>query len=105
MIDPIGRLSPPPGPPPERDRLRAAAQQFEGVFIAQMFKEMRATVPGDDAAPGQDMFSGLMDDALANRAAEKSPHGLSDALYRQLSARLGAGHETSNGGGDGNRGR
>ncbi len=104
MIDPVPG-APLPARPTERDRLRTAAQQFEGVFVAQLFKEMRATVPADDAAPGQDMYTGLMDDALANIAAGKSSHGIGEALFRQLSARLGAGHDTSNGAGDGNRGR
>lgn len=105
MIDPVGKNLATPPLPPERDRLRKAAQQFEGVFIAQMFREMRATVPADESSPGQDMFSGLMDDALANIAAEKSTRGVGDALYRQLSARLRADHDTSNGAGDGNRAR
>lgn len=104
MIDPV-RAAPMPAPATERDRLRAASQQFEGVFMAQMFKEMRATVPAEDAAPGEDMYTGLMDDALANIAAGRSSHGIGEALFRQLSARLGAGHEGSNGAGDGNRGR
>jgi flagellar protein FlgJ len=72
-------------------RLRQAAQDLEGIFIGQLFKAMRATVPDDgllSQAPGQDLFQGLMDDRMAAVQAERSKGGLSESLYRQLSRRL-----------------
>ncbi len=91
MIDPVigpARFEPPAGRGPDTDPLRRVAHEFEGVFVAQLFREMRATVPSDEAAPGQDMYLGLMDDALAGQAAERSTRGLGEALYRQLAARF-----------------
>jgi Rod binding domain-containing protein len=73
----------------EHQRLREAAHQFEGVFIAQLFREMRATIPTDEAAPGQELFTGLLDETIANQAAERSTRGIGEALYRQLAARIG----------------
>ncbi len=90
MIDPIpgsSRLGT-PGRSGENDRLRSVAHQFEGVFVAQLFREMRATIPEDEAVPGQNMYTGLMDDALAGQAADRSTRGLGEALYRQLAARF-----------------
>ena len=91
MIDPMNGgagVGAPAGRNGENDRLRSVAHQFEGIFVAQLFREMRATIPEDEAVPGQDMYTGLMDDALAGQAAERSAHGLGEALYRQLAARF-----------------
>jgi flagellar protein FlgJ len=72
-------------------KLHKAAQDLEGIFIGELFKAMRATVPDDgllSQAPGQDLFQGLMDDRMASLQAERSKGGLSESLYRQLSRRL-----------------
>ncbi len=91
MIDPLtGRAGSgsPAQPSGTSERLREVAHQFEGIFVAQLFREMRASVPTDEAVPGQDVYTGLMDDALAGQAAERSSRGLGEALYRQLAARF-----------------
>lgn len=93
----VGAIGGTPAQPTERDRLRKAAHEFEAVFIAQLFKEMRATVPSDEAAPGQEMYTGLLDEALASQAAGKSTRGIGEALYRQLAARLGPDEPAANG--------
>lgn len=108
MTDPIRGGSGPvrldeTGLPPERERLRKAAHEFEAVFIAQMFKEMRATIPADEAAPGSEMFTGLLDEKLASQAAGKSTGSLGEALYRQLATRFLSGPaDAGNGTGNGN---
>ncbi len=99
MMDPVigpARFAPPAGRGQDADPLRRVAHEFEGVFVAQLFREMRATVPSEDDAPGQEMYLGLMDDALAGQAAERSTRGLGEALYRQLAARFN-GTEHGNG--------
>lgn len=80
----------------EHARLRKAAHDFEGVFLAQMFKEMRATVPAEESVPGQEVFTEMLDDRMANEAAGRSTRGLGEALYRQLAARLdGTTHQST----------
>jgi peptidoglycan hydrolase FlgJ len=72
-------------------KLRKAAHDLEGIFVSELFKAMRATVPQDGLlgqAPGQDMFQGMMDERVAEVYAERSTHGLGEALYHQLSRRL-----------------
>ena len=72
-------------------KLRKAAHDLEGLFVAELFKAMRATVPEDgilSRAPGQDLFQGMMDDKIADLYAGRSQHGLGESLYRQLSRRL-----------------
>jgi Rod binding domain-containing protein len=80
-----------PTPADPHTKLRHVAQQLEGVFVAQLFQAMRASVPDGGLTgqePGGDVFRSMMDDQLANLAAERFQRGIGDALYRQLSTRL-----------------
>jgi len=68
-------------------RLKAAASLFEGVFYQEMFKAMRETVPEGGAAsggPGEDIFTGLLDQHVAEAAAAQNRRGIGGALYRYL---------------------
>jgi Rod binding domain-containing protein len=67
--------------------LREATRQFESLFISQLMKSMRATVPesqlmGVDG--GQQLFREMLDQELANRVAEAGGIGIGEMLYRQL---------------------
>jgi Rod binding domain-containing protein len=67
--------------------LREASQEFESLFIAQMMKSMRATVPqskllGSDS--GQGMFRELLDQELSRQIAFAGGFGIGDILYQQL---------------------
>ena len=90
---------PPPGRGPEtartpvddeRAKLRKASHQLEGIFLAHLFQAMRETVPQAESpdAAGREMFTSLLDDELASRAADQMHRGLGEALYRQLSRHL-----------------
>lgn len=89
----IGR-APAPAPAGQRAQVRKLAHQLEGVFLDQLFKAMRESVPKDGltgSAPGQEMFTQMFDEKMAMEAAARSgSHGIGDALYRQLAARLPA---------------
>ena len=77
--------------PDAHAQLRRTAQQLEGVFLNQLFQAMRASVPQDengDAVPGRQLFTSLLDERLADVAAERMKGGLGEALYRQLVKRL-----------------
>jgi flagellar protein FlgJ len=78
-------------PPDAHARLRRMAHELEGVFLNQLFKAMRASVPQNgliEAAPGQELFTSLLDERLASQAAERMKGDLGEALYRQLARRL-----------------
>lgn len=91
--------APPPGPraagrgaTPDADRLRATARQLEGVFVEQMFKAMRETVPEGGAVSGgsgEAMFTGMLDQSLAEEVPARWSNGLAEALYRQLQRAAG----------------
>jgi peptidoglycan hydrolase FlgJ len=72
--------------------LRAAAEQLESVFVEQLFKAMRATVPQGEgtvtASSGEELFTGLMDQHLAAETPAQWSSGIADALYRQLLPRI-----------------
>ncbi len=68
-------------------RLRAAASLFEGVFYEEMFKAMRETVPEGgvvSGGTGEDIFTGLLDQHVAEAAASQNRRGIGGALYRYL---------------------
>ena len=70
-------------------QLRKAADGLEGMFLRQLFNAMRETVPADaDTSAGGSMFTGMLDDTLADRAATQMRRGLGEAIYRQLCAQL-----------------
>jgi flagellar protein FlgJ len=78
--------------PPDRDqRLQQVVEQLQGVFVEQLFKAMRETVPTDGIAsggPGEQMFTGMMDQHLADALPGQWDHGIGESLYRQLRPQL-----------------
>jgi flagellar protein FlgJ len=79
------------GSAPAEERLRAATKQMEGVFVQELFKAMRETVPKDgltDGGSGEDIFTGLMDEKIAAHVPDHWERGIGDSLYRQLHAVL-----------------
>ncbi|MCU0648092.1 MAG: rod-binding protein [Gemmatimonadaceae bacterium] len=91
---PTASTAQPTAPTPARnaDKLKDVAQQLESVFVEQLFKAMRATVPQQDgivtASAGEEIFTGLMDQHLAAETPTQWSSGIADALYRQLKPRL-----------------
>ena len=78
-------------PTPEEQKLRAATKQLEGVFVQELFKAMRETVPQDgltNGGAGEDIFTGLMDEKIASQMPEQWARGIGESLYRQLRAAL-----------------
>ncbi len=75
----------PKGRDPEK--LKEAAQQFEAIFIQQMFKEMRKTVPDDgliQRGNADDVYSQLQDLEAAKITAQQGGIGLADLMMQQL---------------------
>jgi flagellar protein FlgJ len=75
----------------ESARLRAATRLLEGSFYEEMFKAMRSTLPTGGAietSQGEEIFTGLMDQHVADAAAMQSERGLGEALYRYFARSL-----------------
>ncbi|MEO0664459.1 MAG: rod-binding protein [Pseudomonadota bacterium] len=68
--------------------LRAAAQGFEALFIAQVLKSGRAASFGGGLGESSAMETtrSLLDTRLAEAGAERGSLGIAEAVYRQFSA-------------------
>ncbi len=78
-----------PKKPPGRDpqQLKQVAQQFEAIFIQQMFKEMRNTVPDAgllEKGNADDIYTQLQDAEAAKMMAQHGGIGLADLMLKQL---------------------
>jgi flagellar protein FlgJ len=98
MIDRIGSAPAAPVATDPRDaKLKQAAQNLEGLFVQQLFKAMRETVPEQEGivsgGAGEEIFTELLDQHLAAETPKHWEGGLSDAIYRQM--RRGLPAETS----------
>jgi len=82
-------------------KVQAAAEQFEGFFIAQMLRQMREAtreMAGEDSVfrnrVNQDMLD-MADVTLADTLAAQRAFGIADAIVRQLLPQM---HSTTPGG-------
>ena len=68
--------------------LKAAAQQFEAVFLNMMLKSMRETTSQDGMFDSEQtkMFTGMLDQQLAQSMASRGI-GLADIMVKQLSGK------------------
>lgn len=74
-----------PGRDPEK--LKKTAQQFEAVYIQQMFKEMRKTIPDDgliERGNADDIYTQFQDAEAAKIMAEQGGIGLAERMVQQL---------------------
>ena len=74
-------------------KLHKVSTQLEGLFVQQMYKSMRATVPTGgllDGGSGGEMFTGMLDDHIAADTPQKWKHGLSESIFRQLKEAVNA---------------
>jgi len=71
--------------------LKAAAQQFESVFLNMMLKSMREATPQDSMFDSEQtrMFTGMLDQQLAQGMASRGV-GLADIMVRQLRGQAAA---------------
>jgi flagellar protein FlgJ len=72
---------------PDHTRLTQAVQQLEGVFVEQLFKAMRETVPTDgltSGGPGEQMFFGLLDQRLSEIVPQQWSSSMGDALLARF---------------------
>lgn len=78
---------------PREAGMRKAAADMQGLFVQQLYKSMRDSVPTDgglvEKSQGEDIFSGLMDERLAADTGTRWHRGLGDAIYRALRQKAG----------------
>lgn len=70
-------------------KLRGVAEEFVSVFMNQVMKSMRATVPENSAMHGDNgekFFQELLDTEQSKSLAKGSGYGLTDLVYQALSS-------------------
>lgn len=89
---PAASVTPAAPASPERQKLAAAAKQFEAIFVRQMLAAARAAKPAgeDNLFGGQamDTFNSMQDERFAQVAADHGAFGLAQAIERQLAAQV-----------------
>ncbi len=73
------------------EKLKGTAGQLQGLFVQQLFKAMRDTVPDEgivSGGNGGEMFQSMFDEKIAERAPAQWHHGVGDAIISQLARRL-----------------
>ena len=78
------------GPGKRRDdnKMEEACRGFESLFIYQMLKEMRATIPKTDLFGGgraEETYTAMLDQQLSQELSRGGGVGLSGLLLHQLS--------------------
>jgi soluble lytic murein transglycosylase-like protein len=64
------------------------AQDFEAMFIHQMLKSMRNTVPKDDEmSSARRIFTEMLDEQIANTASRTGHFGLAQIVYKDLAGK------------------
>ena len=84
----------------QESQLRKVAEDFEAVFIAQMMKQMRSTIHKEEmmhGGAGEDVFTEMMDQEMAQKMAKRGSAGIADMLYKQLSRQYGIGESDQEG--------
>ena len=74
----------------DQAKLRKACQDFEAVFIGQIWKQMRSSVPKDGMlhSKEEESYLSMFDQELSVKMAAGGGIGLSEMLYANLSERL-----------------
>ncbi len=68
------------------EELKQLAQQFESIFVNQLLKSMRQTIPKSGLMDSfwVDMYESMFDQEVAGEMAKSKSIGLADVLYSQL---------------------
>jgi flagellar protein FlgJ len=71
----------------EEKELKELAQQFESIFMNQLMKSMRETLPKEGllSSFSVDMYESMFDQEVAGEMSKGKGMGLADVLYTQLS--------------------
>lgn len=68
-------------------KLKKACEDFESIFISQMLKEMRKSIPKSglfDGGSEQDAYLSLFDEAFSKSIAQGGGIGLGKILYQNI---------------------
>lgn len=71
----------------KEERLKGACAQFESIFIQQLLKTMRESIPKSslfDGGLSENIYTSMFDQEVSKKMAEGKGMGLAKGLYKQL---------------------
>ena len=80
-------------PDVQREKLQRACQEFEGLFLSLLYREMQNTIPRSGLMPSGaagEVFGSLLGQELGRTAARSSHLGIADMLAGALSPEVTA---------------
>ena len=72
----------------DREKMKDVAQQFEAIFIQQMYSEMRKNIPNDgliQRGNADEIFIQMQDREAAKITSQHGGIGLADLMMEQMS--------------------
>ena len=72
-------------------QLRQSCKEMESLFVSQLLKEMRTTIPKSgliDGGSAEDIYTSMLDEQYSKEIAQNGSLGLAESLYRQLSEKI-----------------
>ena len=82
-----GGGAPQPAKTSDLDKARAAAKEFEAVFLSQMLQHMFAGIKTDKVfggGPGEDIYRSMMVEEYGKVLAQSGGVGITDAVMREI---------------------
>jgi len=74
----------------DKKKLKEACDQFEAIMLQMLYKQMKATIPEGgltEKSTARAMFEDMLDETLMEKSSQRGI-GISDMMYRQLSAQM-----------------
>lgn len=74
----------------DKKKLKEACNEFEGVMLKMLYKQMKATVPDSgltEKSNARGMFEDMLDEELMDKSSLRGM-GISEMMYKQLSAKM-----------------
>ncbi|MGI6085976.1 MAG: rod-binding protein [Acetivibrionales bacterium] len=74
----------------DKAKLKEACNEFESVMLQILYKQMKATVPEGgltEKSSARAIFEDMLDETLMERSSQRGM-GISDMMYKQLSAQM-----------------
>ncbi len=73
------------------DELKKACSDLESLFIFQLFKTMRATIPKSgfiDGGRAEEIYTSMLDSEISKNVTGNTGMGLASVMYEQLAGNL-----------------
>jgi flagellar protein FlgJ len=74
-----------------KKELRQACRDFEALFIHKMLQTMRKSIPDNgmlDGGLAEDIYTDMLDQQIAQAAADRESLGIATVIYEEMSKRL-----------------